>query len=165
MVGFGDVVCWFAWFSKDNCDGFSPFTGVDIELEDCPEDVEEVIDDGVDGFLEDNVGYAIWSWGFVGVKVVGCVPDVILFEVSEEVRGFRYVVCGMEGVTGGGEKKDSAREILLSSFEVVCLMEPSGSTKMRSGILVQPPSAGGLVAYLFAVQRSFSDVLLSQFSQ
>ena len=114
MVGFGDVVCWFAWFSKDNCDGFSPFTGVDVELEDCPEDVEEVIDDGVDGFLEDNVGYAIWSWGFVGVEVVGCVPDVILLEVSEEVRGFR--VCGVwdgGGNRGRGEERLSEGDTLV----------------------------------------------------
>ena len=66
---------------------------------------------------------------------------------------------------GGGGKKDLASTVLFSVLDSVWWVEPSGATKERGGILVQPPSVGGSETYLLAVQWSLSEMFRSQSSQ
>ena len=66
---------------------------------------------------------------------------------------------------GGGGKKDFARVSLFSALEFVWRVDLSGLVMDRVGILVRPPSVGGSVTYLLAVQRSRSETLSSHSSQ
>lgn len=68
-------------------------------------------------------------------------------------------------VRGGGGKKELASASLFSELVVVVRVTPLVSLIVREGIRAREPSVAALVAYLFAVQMSFSEAFSNQFSQ
>ena len=75
MIRFGYVVGGFADLAENQGERFKPSGMVDVELDDCSKDEEEVVDESITAFHKHNVGDLAWAWGFIGAQQANDLPD------------------------------------------------------------------------------------------
>ena len=93
-VGLCHVIRGLADFAQNQGGWFQPAGMVDVELDNCPKDIKQVINYFVAAFNQHNVRYQVWSWCLVGAKQVYNLMNTSSREEMDTFYGGRIVDVG-----------------------------------------------------------------------